>query len=274
MQQHTLSIPVYEKRKREEQETSEGDLSKKCSCCGETNPPCWRRGPNGPRSLCNACGLRWKSGKVTLEQANGTCKSEMKTSTVSIRKRRRRKVVMESVAPKPLESDELVNIIPPCPPPPQQQQQHSQPNPPQDVICSFLSDNDGFMSGSCINQLFPSDSRQHIMQMVHFVKPSSPPVVRNDIALPNLRSVRHLHDYNANGFVNGFNPPPPPPPSNMHFLGMGGVVQKQLPSFEEFSYRHLNVRPKEQVTCSRCQSQFEKKETREMVVQTDPIEIL
>ncbi|KAJ3094567.1 hypothetical protein HDU97_007897 [Phlyctochytrium planicorne] len=28
-----------------------------CSSCGTTRTPEWRRGPNGPRSLCNACGL-------------------------------------------------------------------------------------------------------------------------------------------------------------------------------------------------------------------------
>ncbi|KAL9540814.1 hypothetical protein MBANPS3_009475 [Mucor bainieri] len=30
-----------------------------CSDCGTTSSPEWRKGPMGPKSLCNACGLRW-----------------------------------------------------------------------------------------------------------------------------------------------------------------------------------------------------------------------
>ncbi|KAF9510209.1 hypothetical protein BS47DRAFT_1300438, partial [Hydnum rufescens UP504] len=29
-----------------------------CSSCGSRDTPEWRRGPDGPRTLCNACGLR------------------------------------------------------------------------------------------------------------------------------------------------------------------------------------------------------------------------
>ncbi|KAG0147378.1 hypothetical protein CROQUDRAFT_91451 [Cronartium quercuum f. sp. fusiforme G11] len=30
-----------------------------CMSCGITNSPEWRKGPGGPKTLCNACGLRW-----------------------------------------------------------------------------------------------------------------------------------------------------------------------------------------------------------------------
>jgi PAS domain S-box-containing protein len=30
-----------------------------CTDCGTLDSPEWRRGPNGPKTLCNACGLRW-----------------------------------------------------------------------------------------------------------------------------------------------------------------------------------------------------------------------
>ncbi|KAK4512187.1 uncharacterized protein ATC70_013430 [Mucor velutinosus] len=30
-----------------------------CSDCGTTSSPEWRKGPHGPKTLCNACGLRW-----------------------------------------------------------------------------------------------------------------------------------------------------------------------------------------------------------------------
>ncbi|URE05377.1 gata transcription factor [Musa troglodytarum] len=33
-------------------------MEKKCSACGETKSPLWRNGPDGPKSLCNAGGVR------------------------------------------------------------------------------------------------------------------------------------------------------------------------------------------------------------------------
>ncbi|KAJ7632975.1 white collar photoreceptors-like protein [Roridomyces roridus] len=36
-----------------------------CVTCGRTESPEWRKGPSGPKTLCNACGLRWaKQSKV------------------------------------------------------------------------------------------------------------------------------------------------------------------------------------------------------------------
>lgn len=31
-----------------------------CTQCGSTDTPLWRRGPHGPKSMCNRCGIRWK----------------------------------------------------------------------------------------------------------------------------------------------------------------------------------------------------------------------
>lgn len=40
-----------------------------CTDCGTLDSPEWRRGPNGPKTLCNACGLRWaKKEKKRSEQ--------------------------------------------------------------------------------------------------------------------------------------------------------------------------------------------------------------
>ncbi|KAJ2840473.1 hypothetical protein FBU31_000385 [Coemansia sp. 'formosensis'] len=38
--------------------------SRKCSYCGCSETPIWRRGPGGTGTLCNACGVRWKLGKI------------------------------------------------------------------------------------------------------------------------------------------------------------------------------------------------------------------
>ncbi|KAF8205771.1 hypothetical protein K438DRAFT_1964188 [Mycena galopus ATCC 62051] len=44
-----------------------------CITCGRTDSPEWRKGPLGPKTLCNACGLRWakqaKVQKLTEESA-------------------------------------------------------------------------------------------------------------------------------------------------------------------------------------------------------------
>ena len=47
-----------------------------CTDCGTLDSPEWRRGPSGPKTLCNACGLRWakkekKRGPSGAESASG-----------------------------------------------------------------------------------------------------------------------------------------------------------------------------------------------------------
>lgn len=40
---------------------------KKCTHCQITKTPQWREGPNGPKTLCNACGVRYRSGRLYPE---------------------------------------------------------------------------------------------------------------------------------------------------------------------------------------------------------------
>lgn len=41
-------------------------LRLRCVHCGNTETPLWRAGPDGPKTLCNACGVRFKKGKLVL----------------------------------------------------------------------------------------------------------------------------------------------------------------------------------------------------------------
>ncbi|GAP84363.1 putative cutinase palindrome-binding protein [Rosellinia necatrix] len=41
-----------------------------CTDCGTLDSPEWRKGPSGPKTLCNACGLRW--AKREKKRVNGT----------------------------------------------------------------------------------------------------------------------------------------------------------------------------------------------------------
>ncbi|KAL9435592.1 hypothetical protein AB3S75_021795 [Citrus x aurantiifolia] len=39
------------------------EMKKSCTDCRTTRTPLWRGGPAGPRSLCNACGIRYRKTK-------------------------------------------------------------------------------------------------------------------------------------------------------------------------------------------------------------------
>jgi len=41
-------------------------LRLRCVHCQSTETPLWRAGPDGPKTLCNACGVRYKKGKLAL----------------------------------------------------------------------------------------------------------------------------------------------------------------------------------------------------------------
>ncbi|XP_078166767.1 GATA transcription factor 7-like [Carex rostrata] len=46
---------------------SGGGSERRCSHCGVNKTPQWRAGPEGAKTLCNACGVRYKSGRLLPE---------------------------------------------------------------------------------------------------------------------------------------------------------------------------------------------------------------
>ncbi|KAD5508925.1 hypothetical protein R6Q59_001832 [Mikania micrantha] len=42
-------------------------LGRRCQHCSAEKTPQWRAGPMGPKTLCNACGVRYKSGRLVAE---------------------------------------------------------------------------------------------------------------------------------------------------------------------------------------------------------------
>ncbi|XP_043715568.1 GATA transcription factor 4-like [Telopea speciosissima] len=46
--------------------SSSGEV-RKCTHCASEKTPQWRTGPLGPKTLCNACGVRYKSGRLVPE---------------------------------------------------------------------------------------------------------------------------------------------------------------------------------------------------------------
>ncbi|XP_050941395.1 GATA transcription factor 1 isoform X2 [Cucumis melo] len=47
--------------------TGAAGIGRKCLHCGAEKTPQWRAGPFGPKTLCNACGVRFKSGRLVPE---------------------------------------------------------------------------------------------------------------------------------------------------------------------------------------------------------------
>ncbi|KAF9208231.1 hypothetical protein BGZ49_009451 [Haplosporangium sp. Z 27] len=50
--------------------SSTSTQQKRCGYCSCTTTPMWRRGPNGPSTLCNACGVKWKHGKIMQDPSD------------------------------------------------------------------------------------------------------------------------------------------------------------------------------------------------------------
>ncbi|KAI9081270.1 hypothetical protein K1719_036770 [Acacia pycnantha] len=63
-------LTVKKPRKRAAGEAAGGGkatASRRCSHCGLQKTPQWRTGPLGAKTLCNACGVRYKSGRLLPE---------------------------------------------------------------------------------------------------------------------------------------------------------------------------------------------------------------
>ncbi|GMI75831.1 GATA transcription factor 4 [Hibiscus trionum] len=71
MSEVAASLTGKSKTKREIQQrqtspAADGEM-RRCSHCASEKTPQWRTGPLGPKTLCNACGVRYKSGRLVPE---------------------------------------------------------------------------------------------------------------------------------------------------------------------------------------------------------------
>eukprot|EP00252_Welwitschia_mirabilis_P009028 TRINITY_DN2130_c0_g1_i2.p1 TRINITY_DN2130_c0_g1~~TRINITY_DN2130_c0_g1_i2.p1 ORF type:complete len:215 (-),score=36.45 TRINITY_DN2130_c0_g1_i2:302-946(-) len=59
---------AYEEQKEQKEKKSNGSHQpRRCTHCQSQRTPQWRAGPLGPKTLCNACGVRYKSGRLFPE---------------------------------------------------------------------------------------------------------------------------------------------------------------------------------------------------------------
>ncbi|XP_019182720.1 PREDICTED: GATA transcription factor 5-like [Ipomoea nil] len=66
-----IGLPPAKKQKKKATHTGGGgggqQQPRRCSHCGVQKTPQWRAGPLGAKTLCNACGVRFKSGRLLPE---------------------------------------------------------------------------------------------------------------------------------------------------------------------------------------------------------------
>ncbi|KAI3676953.1 hypothetical protein L1987_86569 [Smallanthus sonchifolius] len=65
----SLLLVPFQKVKSKRRNLPQHDVNeiKKCTHCEITKTPQWREGPMGPKTLCNACGVRYRSGRLFPE---------------------------------------------------------------------------------------------------------------------------------------------------------------------------------------------------------------
>lgn len=56
-------------------------VARRCANCDTTSTPLWRNGPRGPKSLCNACGIRYKKEERRASAAAAANANGMESST-------------------------------------------------------------------------------------------------------------------------------------------------------------------------------------------------
>lgn len=82
-------------------------IGRKCQHCGAEKTPQWRAGPLGPKTLCNACGVRYKSGRLVPEYrpaSSPTFSSEQHSNSHRKVMEMRRSKQMMGMVVKPVES--------------------------------------------------------------------------------------------------------------------------------------------------------------------------
>ncbi|KAJ6309484.1 hypothetical protein OIU77_015280 [Salix suchowensis] len=61
--------------------SGEVEDKKACTDCKTTKTPLWRGGPAGPKSLCNACGIRYRKKRTMMRLEKGPEKKREKATS-------------------------------------------------------------------------------------------------------------------------------------------------------------------------------------------------
>lgn len=69
---HTVPQSHHAHQPQPQQPRVDPNPPRTCANCGCTETPLWRRSPLGPKTVCNACGVRMKKGKLIFVDATRT----------------------------------------------------------------------------------------------------------------------------------------------------------------------------------------------------------
>ncbi|KAL6967246.1 hypothetical protein U1Q18_033050 [Sarracenia purpurea var. burkii] len=95
---------------------------KRCFHCEVTKTPQWREGPMGPKTLCNACGVRYRSGRLFPEYRPAASPSFVPSMHSNSHKKvveMRNNAIRELTVAEEDEDDVAETEQPPMPPPPE-----------------------------------------------------------------------------------------------------------------------------------------------------------
>ncbi|KAG1367560.1 protein CYTOKININ-RESPONSIVE GATA TRANSCRIPTION FACTOR 1 [Cocos nucifera] len=120
------SMEDLQEKKQQNQDSSSNfpsSIIRVCSDCSTTKTPLWRSGPQGPKSLCNACGIRQRKARQAMSAAAGS--GLMATNTLgkvrkgkkadgdrtNIPNKNRCKITNTGTAQKKLQIDDLTTSL-------------------------------------------------------------------------------------------------------------------------------------------------------------------
>ncbi|ONK59301.1 uncharacterized protein A4U43_C08F5040 [Asparagus officinalis] len=78
---------------------SSNEIIRVCSSCKTTKTPLWRSGPQGPKSLCNACGIRQMKARRAMRAAAGLSNSLINTAECKIQKEEEKRSDVDRTVP-------------------------------------------------------------------------------------------------------------------------------------------------------------------------------
>eukprot|EP00737_Agarophyton_chilense_P004641 gb/GEZJ01006010.1/.p1 GENE.gb/GEZJ01006010.1/~~gb/GEZJ01006010.1/.p1 ORF type:complete len:414 (+),score=18.87 gb/GEZJ01006010.1/:620-1861(+) len=101
----------------------------RCVHCHTTETPLWRAGPAGPKTLCNACGVRWKKTGSLIARSKRAPPSDVSTA---FRKRSRTvDTCVPSSTSAAITATTVSPTAPSCPPPASSHAPHAAPPAPR-----------------------------------------------------------------------------------------------------------------------------------------------
>ncbi|CAM0874707.1 unnamed protein product [Alopecurus aequalis] len=112
-----LPRPPGAGRQRQRKQAGKDGTEKICTHCRASETPQWRAGPAGNSTLCNACGIRYKMGKLFPEyrpsnspEFSSNEHSNRHRNVERIRQRKKLKVMAPEVLPPPADDKALLQV--------------------------------------------------------------------------------------------------------------------------------------------------------------------